>query len=157
MTSSKFSEFWTPSLPLSVPNPRNLPSFGANPPQCRRHMYMPPRPARRPYLPGSHSRGRRREMYERASFLLSSSSAVRNTFLQMDFLPFSREGAPVEFADMRCSRTGEASLCAFLSCSQCREKAHNSSPNALHGTCNPENVELRKLENKVGQYLRSCL
>ena len=48
MTSSKFLGFWTPSLPLSVPNSRNLPSFGqklANPlppPQSRRHMYMPP-------------------------------------------------------------------------------------------------------------------
>ena len=48
MTSAKFSGFWTPSLPLSVPNPRNLPSFGQNladplpPPQSRRHMYMPP-------------------------------------------------------------------------------------------------------------------
>ena len=34
MTSAKFSGFWTPSLPLSVPNSRNLPSFGqkmANP------------------------------------------------------------------------------------------------------------------------------
>ena len=30
MTSVKFSEFWTPSSPLSVPNPRNLPSFGQN-------------------------------------------------------------------------------------------------------------------------------
>ena len=27
MTSAKFSEFWTPSLPLSIPNPHNLPSF----------------------------------------------------------------------------------------------------------------------------------
>ena len=27
-TSSKFLLFWTPSLPLSVPNSRNLPSFG---------------------------------------------------------------------------------------------------------------------------------
>ena len=26
MTSAKFSGFWTPSPPLSVPNPRNLPS-----------------------------------------------------------------------------------------------------------------------------------
>ena len=49
MTSSKFSEFWTPSLPLSVPNPRNLPSFGQKlgnplpPPQCRRHMYIVPK------------------------------------------------------------------------------------------------------------------
>ena len=48
MTSSKFSEFWTPSLPLSVPNPRNLPSFCqklANPLpplQSRRHMYIAP-------------------------------------------------------------------------------------------------------------------
>ena len=46
MTSSKISGFWTPSLPLSVPNSRNLPSFGqklGNPlpsPQCRRHMYI---------------------------------------------------------------------------------------------------------------------
>ena len=39
------SGFLTPS-PLSVPYPRNHPSFGqilATPsPQCRRHMYMPP-------------------------------------------------------------------------------------------------------------------
>ena len=49
MTSAKFSGFWTPSLPLSVPNSRNLPSFGQNlanplpPPQSKRHMYMPPK------------------------------------------------------------------------------------------------------------------
>ena len=48
MTSAKFLGFWTPSPLLSVPNPRNLPSFGQNlinplpPPQSRRHMYMPP-------------------------------------------------------------------------------------------------------------------
>ena len=48
MTSAKFSGFWTPSLPLSVPNSRNLPSFGQNlsnplpPPQSRCHMCMPP-------------------------------------------------------------------------------------------------------------------
>ena len=150
---------------MSVPNPRNLPSFGANPPQCRRHMYMPPRPARRPYLHGSHSRERRREMYERASEPLALLLLLRSwQYISPNglFAVFARRRStasppPVEFADMRCSRTGEASLCAFLSCSQCREKAHNSSPNALHGTCNPENVELRKLENKVGQYLRSCL
>ena len=46
MTSAKFSRIWTPSPPLSVPNPCNFPSFGqklANPlpPQCRCHMCMP--------------------------------------------------------------------------------------------------------------------
>ena len=41
--------FFTPSLPLSAPNPRNHSSFGQNlanplpPPQNRRHMYMPPK------------------------------------------------------------------------------------------------------------------
>ena len=49
MTSSKISGFWTPSLPLSVPNSRNLPSFCQNladplpPPQCRRHLYIAPK------------------------------------------------------------------------------------------------------------------
>ena len=48
MTSSKFSGFWTPSLTLSVPNSRNLPSFGQNladplpSPHCRRHLYIAP-------------------------------------------------------------------------------------------------------------------
>lgn len=48
MTSARFPGFLIPSLPLSVSNPRNLPSFGQNlanplpPPQNRRHMYMPP-------------------------------------------------------------------------------------------------------------------
>ena len=49
MTSSKFSEFWTPSLLLSVPNSCNLPSFHQiladplPPPQCRRHWYIAPK------------------------------------------------------------------------------------------------------------------
>ena len=49
MTSSKTSGFWTPSLHLSVPNSRNLPSFCQNladplpPPQCRRHLYIAPK------------------------------------------------------------------------------------------------------------------
>ena len=48
MTSSKYFGALDPSLPLSVPNPRKLPSIGqklANPfppPQSRRHKYMSP-------------------------------------------------------------------------------------------------------------------
>ena len=48
MTSSRFLAFWTPSLPLSEPNSRNLPSIRQNladplpPPQCRRHLYIAP-------------------------------------------------------------------------------------------------------------------
>ena len=45
MTSSKILGFWTPSLPLSVPNPRNLPSSGqklANPPLLTSFRYMAP-------------------------------------------------------------------------------------------------------------------
>ena len=44
MTSAKFCGFLTPPSPLSVPNPRNLPSFGqnlANPlPTQMSYMYM---------------------------------------------------------------------------------------------------------------------
>ena len=48
MTSAQFSGFWTPSPPLSVPNPRNLASFRqklANPlppPLYWRHLWMAP-------------------------------------------------------------------------------------------------------------------
>ena len=46
MTSAKFSGFWTPSLPLSVPNPRNLSSSRQKldtslpPPLYWRHLWM---------------------------------------------------------------------------------------------------------------------
>ena len=43
MTSAKFLWFWTPYLPLSVPNSRNLPSFGqklANPPPRKQTSFV---------------------------------------------------------------------------------------------------------------------
>ena len=48
MTFARYPGFLTPSLPLSVPNPRKIPSYGQNlantlpPTRTRRHMYMPP-------------------------------------------------------------------------------------------------------------------
>ena len=92
MTSSKFSGFWTPSLPLSVPNSRNLPSFCQNlanplpPPQCRRHLYIAPKTKHTNHLTQVH--GNRGTIYSIIYFHSASIAKISSCDKDYNNKPF---------------------------------------------------------------------